>query len=70
MSQAGFDWWQWILYGVGCWFAAWILVMLTRRDQGGGLSTIIGWVGGLAGAYCTGVGILQLIRWVLDRPNQ
>jgi len=64
------DWWQWLLAAVGCWFLAWILVMLTRRERGGGLSSFIGWVGGLAGAYCAVVGILQTIRYLMDRPNR
>jgi len=71
LSPTYLDWWQWMLAALGCWAVAWFLVSVTRRDDGsGGFATIIGWVGGLAGAYCTGVGILQLIRFVLDYSNR
>jgi len=71
LSPTYLDWWQWLLAALGCWALAWLLVSVTRREDGsGGVSSFFGWAGGLAGAYCAGVGILQLIRWALDYSNR
>lgn len=71
LSPTYLDWWQWMLAALACWGLAWFLMSVTRREDGsGGFSSFIGWVGGLAGAYCGAVGILQLIRWVMDYSNR
>ncbi len=71
LTPTGLDWWQWLLAALGCWGVAWLLASVSRREDGsGGFSTFIGWVGGLAGAYCAGAGILQLIRWAMDTMNR
>jgi len=71
LSPTYLDWWQWMLAALGCWALAWFLSNLTRREDGSGvLASIIGWVGGLVGAYCAAVGILQFIRWIMDTTNR
>ncbi len=68
LTPTGLDWWQWLLAALVCWGLAWFFV--SRREGGGGFSTVLGWVGGLLGAYCAGAGILQLVRWVMDTTNR
>ncbi len=71
MSPTYLDWWQWLLAALACWGLTWLLVSLTRREDGsGGFASFIGWTGGLIGAYCGGVGILQLVRFAMDFSNR
>jgi hypothetical protein len=71
MSPTYLDWWQWMLAALACWGLTWFLVSVTRREDGsGGLATFLGWTGGLIGAYCGGVGILQLVRFAMDFSNR
>jgi hypothetical protein len=71
LSPTFLDWWQWMLAALGCWGLAYFLVSITRREDGsGGIATFFGWAGGIAGAFCGGVGILQLIKYAMDFSNR
>jgi hypothetical protein len=64
-SPADLEWWQWWLCALGCWVLTWWIITLVR-DRRGSSSSVIGYVGGIAGGICACMGITGFVNWAAE----